>query len=48
MVLEHGDSEISELTVPEIPGLGVVIFQYLANPKMNIIEIPKVYPDLAE
>jgi predicted enzyme related to lactoylglutathione lyase len=43
-VFEQGGSTIGELTVREIPGLGNITFQYVADPEGNIIEIQKVDP----
>jgi len=38
-VFEHGGSAVGELTVREVPGLGLATFQYVADPEGNIIEI---------
>lgn len=38
-VLAQGGSAVGELTVREISGVGVVTFQYLADPEGNIIEV---------
>jgi predicted enzyme related to lactoylglutathione lyase len=38
-VLEAGGSEVGALTVREISGVGVITFQYVADPEGNIIEI---------
>jgi len=38
-VLAQGGSAVGELTVREIEGVGVVTFQYLADPEGNIIEV---------
>lgn len=43
-VFEHGGSTIGDLTEHQIPGLGVITFQYLADPEGNVIEIQKVDP----
>lgn len=38
-VCQNGGSTVGELTVPEVPGVGVITFQYLADPEGNIVEI---------
>lgn len=38
-ILDHGGSVVGELTEREIPGVGLLTFQYLADPEGNIIEI---------
>jgi len=38
-IFEHGGSAVGELTVREIPGVGILIFQYVTDPEGNIIEI---------
>lgn len=38
-VLRAGGTEVGSLTVREIPGVGVVTFQYVRDPEGNIIEI---------
>lgn len=38
-VFEFGGSAVGKLTVQDIPGLGVITFQYLTDPEGNIIEI---------
>jgi len=38
-VFHHGGSPVGELTEREIPGVGLLTFQYLADPEGNIIEI---------
>ena len=38
-ILEHGGTAVGELTVRELPGVGLLTFQYLADPEGNIIEI---------
>ena len=38
-VLAHGGSAIGQLTVRDIPNVGVLTFQYLADPEGNIIEL---------
>jgi catechol 2,3-dioxygenase-like lactoylglutathione lyase family enzyme len=39
LFLEHGGSEVGELTVREVPGVGQLTFQYLADPEGNIVEL---------
>lgn len=43
-VFQQGGSAVGELTIRQIPGLGKITFQYLADPEGNIIEIQKVDP----
>ena len=38
-VCERGGSPVGDLTVREVPGVGWLIFQYLADPEGNIVEI---------
>jgi predicted enzyme related to lactoylglutathione lyase len=38
-VLEHGGSAVGELTVREVPGVGLLTFQYVADPEGNIVEV---------
>jgi predicted enzyme related to lactoylglutathione lyase len=38
-ILEHGGSAVGELTVREVPGVGLLTFQYLADPEGNTIEV---------
>lgn len=38
-VFAHGGSAVGELTVREVPGGGLLTFQYVADPEGNIIEI---------
>ena len=38
-VFNHGGSAIGELTVRDIPGVGLLSFQYVTDPEGNIIEI---------
>jgi len=38
-VFNHDGSAVGELTVRDIPGLGLLTFQYVADPEGNIIEI---------
>ena len=40
-IFEYGGSAVGELTVREIPGVGVITFQYVADPEGNIIEIQR-------
>jgi len=40
-VLEHGGAAVGELTVREVPGAGLLTFQYLADPEGNIIEVQR-------
>jgi len=37
--LSHGGSAVGELTVREVPGVGLLTFQYVADPEGNIVEI---------
>ena len=37
----QGASAVGELTVREVPGVGLLTFQYLADPEGNIVEIQK-------
>jgi predicted enzyme related to lactoylglutathione lyase len=39
MVLDQGGSAVGELTVREVPGVGPLTFQYVADPEGNILEI---------
>ena len=39
-----GGSEVGELTIREIAGVGVITFQYLRDPEGNIIEIQRWEP----
>ncbi|TFH09725.1 MAG: VOC family protein [Candidatus Atribacteria bacterium] len=41
-ILQHGGSIIGDLTVLEIPGAGVLTFQYLADPEGNILEVQRM------
>lgn len=38
-VLNHGGSAVGELTVRDVPGVGLLTFQYVSDPEGNIIEI---------
>jgi predicted enzyme related to lactoylglutathione lyase len=38
-ILNHDGSAIGALTVRELPGVGLLTFQYVADPEGNIIEI---------
>ena len=38
-VLERGGSAVGELTVREVPGVGLLTVQYVADPEGNIIEV---------
>jgi predicted enzyme related to lactoylglutathione lyase/predicted kinase len=38
-VFDHGGSAVGELTVREVPGVGLLTFQYVADPEGNIIEV---------
>lgn len=40
-IFERGGSAIGKLTTIDIPGVGVITFQYLTDPERNIIEIQK-------
>jgi predicted enzyme related to lactoylglutathione lyase len=40
-VFDHGGSAVGELVVREIPGVGIITVQYVADPEGNIIEIQK-------
>lgn len=39
VVLDHGGTAIGELVVREVPGVGLLTFQYLADPEGNIVEL---------
>jgi len=45
-VFKYGGSAVGELTVRHVPGVGLLTFQYVADPEGNIIEIQncKKYP----
>jgi predicted enzyme related to lactoylglutathione lyase len=38
-VFNHGGSAVGELTERDVPGMGSLTFQYVADPEGNIIEI---------
>jgi predicted enzyme related to lactoylglutathione lyase len=38
-VFSHGGSAVGELTERDVPGMGLLTFQYVADPEGNIIEI---------
>lgn len=38
-VLNHGGAAVGELTVRNVPGVGLLTFQYLADPEGNVIEV---------
>ena len=38
-MFQHGGSPIGDFTVPEVAGVGVLTFQYIADPEGNIVEI---------
>ena len=40
-VFQNGGSAVGKLTEQEVPGVGVITFQYLADPEGNIVEIQK-------
>jgi len=40
-ISNNGGSAIGKLTIRDIPGVGVITFQYLTDPEGNIIEIQK-------
>jgi len=39
VVLDRGGSVVGELTARDVPGAGLVTFQYMADPEGNIIEV---------
>jgi len=41
-VFAHGGAAVGELTERAIPGLGLLTFQYVADPEENIVEIQNV------
>jgi len=43
-VFDHGGTAIGELVTREVPGVGQLTVQYVADPEGNIIEIQKVEP----
>ena len=40
-VFKNGGSEVGERTIREIPGTGIIDFQYVRDPEGNIIEVQK-------
>ncbi len=38
-VFNHGGSAVGELTVQEVPGVGLLTVQYVTDPEGNIIEV---------
>ena len=40
-VFRHGGAAVGELTVREVPGVGLLTFQYVSDPEGNIVEIQK-------
>ena len=38
-VITHGGSAVGALTVRDVPGVGLLTFQYVADPEGNIIEV---------
>jgi predicted enzyme related to lactoylglutathione lyase len=38
-IFDHGGAPVGELTEREVPGVGLLTFQYAADPEGNIIEI---------
>lgn len=38
-VIDHGGTIVGELTVREVPGVGLLTFQYLTDPEGNIVEL---------
>jgi len=40
-VFDNGGSAVGELTVREVPGVGLLTLQYIADPEGNIIEIQR-------
>ncbi len=38
-VFNNGGSAVGELTVRDVPGLGLLTFQYVADPEGNMIEV---------
>jgi len=41
VVFDHGGSAVGELTTRELPGVGVITFQYVADPEGNVIELQR-------
>ena len=40
-VFRHGGAAVGEPTVREVPGVGLLTFQYVSDPEGNIVEIQK-------
>jgi len=40
-VFRHGGAAVGESTVREVPGVGLLTFQYVSDPEGNIVEIQK-------
>lgn len=38
-VFKHGGSPVGELTVRDVPDVGLLTFQYVADPEGNIVEV---------
>ncbi|NQU31075.1 MAG: VOC family protein [Anaerolineae bacterium] len=38
-ILDHGGSTIGEIAIRDLPGVGLLTFQYLSDPEGNIVEI---------
>jgi len=38
-IFDHGGSPVGELTMREVPGVGLLTFQYAADPEGNIVEV---------
>lgn len=38
-IFDHGGSAVGELTVRDMPGVGLLTFQYVTDPEGNILEI---------
>lgn len=38
-VFQHGGSAVGTITAREVPGVGLLTFQYVADPEGNIIEV---------
>ena len=47
-VFEHGGSAVGELTTRELPGVGTIAFQYVADPEGNLIELQRWEKPLTE
>lgn len=44
-VCSHGGKAVGELVTREVPGVGRLTVQYVADPEENIIEIQKIEPE---